>query len=475
MNPTLPTHQIKYILIGLFLLAAIGAGLFSLRASQDTRDMATSQTGTAKFVFTKTSPSTIQISATGTGQSVLDGLQLIAGFTGTIPTDLKVVPTAPTGLNPVATTITDVTGGKKLTFVFVSANPQTPFQANSASVVLGNLQFTPPANGSMVITVDQLATKILQSSTGVDLLGPIAPVTIAMGTATPSPVATILPPPPTAPTPTPTPTSLPVITPTPTIRPTATPTPMPTPVITPRPTSTPTPVVMVTPTPIVVVPPPSVPPTQSGSQTFRIASGGRDVNEENKKVKADGSTIWIGNGSPTASYTAFQFGTTLIPRATIASAWIELYTPKEVWIPLKIDVRGLVPSGTNHSAPFTSTALPSLRNRTAASTLISTNEKTPTGTWQKIDVTTIVQEIVNHPEFANNPEKMVAFILRGTGTKFARKYVSSVESGTATAPILRVTYATTPSAPIAGTPSPVPASSTGTTTGIVNWFKSLFQ
>ncbi len=211
MSRSLKKDQLRFFGT-ILLIAGVVVGIILVRFSADLRQRAATSTGTAQFIIKQANSSTyitpnaagqLSISATGTGQSNLDGFQLIATFTGTVPADLTMNVASPAGMLSAVSSMTDIVGGKKLTLLYLPSNSSVPFNANSATVGLGSLSFTAPASGTMTVTIDQATSKILQNSTGSDLLAlqspmtfnfQTAPVTSPVGTATPVP--TIAPPPP---------------------------------------------------------------------------------------------------------------------------------------------------------------------------------------------------------------------------------------------------------------------------------------
>lgn len=201
--------KVRLIGIGIVLLAGIAVAVFLALSRQDNRQRASTSTGTASIRFlapggtsmvTPNSTATITIQATGTGQSQVDGFQVVANITGSIPTNLSLEPAAIPDLTAVSSSITDVSGGKRLMLAFITKDPQKPFNANGASVTLATLRFTAPTSGTLSISPDPSLSKILQSNTSTDLLGPITNSVFSFTTpATATPIVT------------PSPTPLPVV------------------------------------------------------------------------------------------------------------------------------------------------------------------------------------------------------------------------------------------------------------------------
>ncbi len=248
---TLRQNSKAIVFVVIMVVTTLLATLF-LKTNFDNRQQASTLTGTAQFTFQSQTGTTLKpgsteaivISASGTGASNVDGFQLIANITGTVPT-MTLEPTQFTQLNSVASSISDTTTGKKLTLAFITKDPQTPFNPNNAVIPLATLRFTVPASGSMSIMVDENYSKVLQSVTGGNLLGvsPAGTFTFANPASPsllPSPIASPI-------VASPSPVASPIVlSPSPTIRPSATPTTQPTI----RPTPSPIPSPVPSPTPV---------------------------------------------------------------------------------------------------------------------------------------------------------------------------------------------------------------------------------
>lgn len=173
----LPIKVIGGALLLLLILGGSGVGLYLSTQNQDVRQQASTPTGTA--VLSLTPPSTTFVANSehsvelkvnmGVAQINIDGIQFIAELTGDIPNDIEFEPANIPGLNPIATTLIDTSAGKKLTVAFVTT-PPTPFTATNQDILVGKLTFTAPSSGSMAISFDPTASKILQNATSDDVL-----------------------------------------------------------------------------------------------------------------------------------------------------------------------------------------------------------------------------------------------------------------------------------------------------------------
>jgi len=178
--------------------------------------------------------------------------------------------------------------------------------------------------------------------------------------------------------------------------------------------------------------------------TFTVAAGADDVNEEATTLTADGSSVWVGNGSSaTASFAGFRFtGVTLPPGATITAAQLELTAAATQWISLNYEFAA---EAAASSAPFSTTSRPSQRALLAPRVVHASNVQWVTGTRYPLDsLTPLLQAVVDQPGWTSG--NALALVLRGTGQAWARKHARAFEAGAAFAPRLVVSY-TLPAAP----------------------------
>jgi hypothetical protein len=187
-----------------------------------------------------------------------------------------------------------------------------------------------------------------------------------------------------------------------------------------------------------------------------ISSSTDDVNESNGVLDPGNppasQLVWIGNADNTsASLTGFRFTNLAIPQdATITSAKIELYEPTEAWISLDFDIAA---ENTGNAETFSSSSLPSARSLTSSHVAHSSDSRWGSNTWNSLDdISGVVQEVVNRSDWRSG--NSLAVILRGTGGRYARKFVASFDRGASTAPKLTVTFTT--SGGVVPTATPIP-------------------
>ena len=211
--------------------------------------------------------------------------------------------------------------------------------------------------------------------------------------------------------------------------PTATPTN--TPIFTATPSYTPTPTATFTPTPV-----------PGGSQTIsaQINTSSDDVNEVNGSLNATSSSLWIGNAdSPTTSFAGLRFNNLAIPRgASITAARLEFYSVQSQWLTINFQ---LAAEAADSSATFSAASRPSQRPLTTARVNHASNLLWAATTWYPSeDVSALITEVINRPGWQSG--NSLAFILRGTGGAWGRKFLSSLEANPALAVRLVVTFTT---------------------------------
>jgi len=181
----------KLILPALAIFVLLGGLIMAIiltKQNQDIREKAATPSGTTSIVLSPGtgnlaagSQATIAINA-NTGSLSIDGFQVIATVSGTIPTDLQFVPFVPTGMQQLLSSLSaGVTRTLKL--AYVTQDTQAPFSAGSTS--LGQFKFTVPASGTMTITFDNDLTKIAQNQTSQDVLAIPTPATYTFLTGDP--------------------------------------------------------------------------------------------------------------------------------------------------------------------------------------------------------------------------------------------------------------------------------------------------
>lgn len=206
------------------------------------------------------------------------------------------------------------------------------------------------------------------------------------------------------------------------------PSPTPTPSLTPTPTYTPTPTN--TPTPTSTPSPKTI--------TLQIKASSNDVNQDGTVLGSTSTKVWLGTGANiTSSYTGFRFQKVNIPKgAQILSAKLEVYSPNSPWISMSFALAG---HNTGNSPTFSTTNKPSQRPLTMAKFNHSSNVKWNTNTWYSFgNFKTVLQEIINRSDWQSG--NSISLILKGTGTKYGRKYVTSFDGNPSLSPKLVITY-----------------------------------
>lgn len=160
----------------LFLSAGLVSAIFVSLSPQDLRRGAA--TNLAEFVFVPgsgniTPGSTQEILITvNTKNYQVDGIQLLANLSGSVPADLTLVPQTVSGLSQVVASL-DQSGDPDLKLAFLTANPSTPFSTNNSSVTVAKLTFTAPTTGQFSINFDTTpVSKITETGTGTNILEP---------------------------------------------------------------------------------------------------------------------------------------------------------------------------------------------------------------------------------------------------------------------------------------------------------------
>ena len=104
---------------------------------------------------------------------------------------------------------------------------------------------------------------------------------------------------------------------------------------------------------------------------------------------------------------------------------------------------------SGNSSSF-SNSNPSTRALTTSKVTSLTDESWLANTWYNYSgLRNVIQEIINRTDWQQG--NSISLITKGEGGVFGRKFVNSFESGSATAPVLNVTYTVTNSSP---TPTP---------------------
>jgi outer membrane protein assembly factor BamB len=210
-------------------------------------------------------------------------------------------------------------------------------------------------------------------------------------------------------------------------------------------------------------------PVSAATNTFQVTSSADDVNEDGATFTTNGGTIWLGNASSAAaSYAAFRFTNIAIPRgATISSAKLKVYSSQGQWINLSFSLAGEL---SGNSAAFSSSNKPSQRVLTSQKISHTSNQSWSASTWYTLDeMATVIQEIVNQPGW--NSGNSLSVIVKGTGNTWGRKFIAGMDSSTANAPSLVISFSSgsSPTATPAGataTRTPLPPTPVGTNTSV---------
>lgn len=216
---------------------------------------------------------------------------------------------------------------------------------------------------------------------------------------------------------------------------------------------------------------PTVTATGSGGGTQvtrQIAASADDVNEDGSSYVDNSSTVWLGNAtSTTASYTGLRFTSLTIPQgATITSAKLQVFVPSTSWNQLDFSYAA---ENAGNSAAFTSANRPSQRTLTTQTVAHSSDVNWPANTWIELDeISSVVQPVIGRADWASG--NALSIILRGTGTAYARKFVTAYDGTPANAIRLVIVYVASTITPTrTSTPSTTPtrtqtATATGTAT-----------
>lgn len=187
-------RRILFLCLGLAISSTLhpllgSAAAFSSQSTTTKNTFTTATNFATPTQLTFTSPSgatipadtlsTIAIHAKGIGKVQLDGIQVVADFSGTIPGDLTIQAASILGMSAVVQSVTTTGTTATITLVQLSSTPLSPYSSTGEDLLLATIQFTSPASGTMTITPNNSLTKILESSTGTNLLSPQSPTTFS--------------------------------------------------------------------------------------------------------------------------------------------------------------------------------------------------------------------------------------------------------------------------------------------------------
>lgn len=160
------------------ITAAVGviAGVVLLNQVQDIRQSAATLSGN---VVIQVSPTSQSFFAPGTKGKIrlslplqheaIDGYQMLVKLTGNIPADLSFVPSTVEGLQVVISDIDRTSLETQIKLAVVTRNPSQPF-SDSASLTIGDIEFSAPASGVMSLSFDPQLSKVIRSHDRADIL-----------------------------------------------------------------------------------------------------------------------------------------------------------------------------------------------------------------------------------------------------------------------------------------------------------------
>ena len=161
--------------------------------------------------------------------------------------------------------------------------------------------------------------------------------------------------------------------------------------------------------------------------TLTVTTGGDDVNEDGSNLVTNGSTLWLGTGEhPEKSFTGLRF--TQVPLrkgAKVLEAKLEVVDTEGQWMPVDLRIAG---EASSDCKGFKKPEPPSKRSLTEAVVQHSSNEPWEPGEYTVVaDVRAVVEEVVGLPGWS--PGHALCLVVKGEGSAFGRKFVSSFEGG----------------------------------------------
>lgn len=195
-----PNLIMTFIFMGVIVVGLI-VSLFMMGQRQELRKKATGVDQTARLILLPNSATgtpdiipagsaaRITLSAADKTQPPVDGFQVIATITGTIPKNLTFVASPLPGLRLFKNVIDAAPKtGKQLTLVYVTQTPTLPYLLKNAN--LGSFNFTAPMSGSMTISFSGSGSLITKYQVSQNILQPRPPTTFTFATPTPTPTPT---------------------------------------------------------------------------------------------------------------------------------------------------------------------------------------------------------------------------------------------------------------------------------------------
>jgi hypothetical protein len=195
------------------------------------------------------------------------------------------------------------------------------------------------------------------------------------------------------------------------------------------------------------LPTPSATPTQSpggyGNVISQINKSEDDAEEDipSRNMSLTSSDLEFGADGKTDQWVGMRFNQiTIPPGADIISAYIQFEVGEEGSDPTSVTFIG---QATDNALPFTETDFNiSNRARTLAQAPWENIPPWPTRSqkWQSPDLSSIVQEIINHPYWISG--NSIVILLQGTGSRTAESF----DGEPAAAPVLFIEYFSGPTA-----------------------------
>jgi len=178
----------------------------------------------------------------------------------------------------------------------------------------------------------------------------------------------------------------------------------------------------------------------SGSNTItvQVSVSSDDANQDGTTLSLTSPTIWVGNGSSTASsYTGLRFNSLPIPQgAAITSAHLEVFSSQSQWLSISLSIAA---EAAGNSPTFSTGNLPSQRILTTQQVAHTSNTQWLSSTWYSLnEMKLVIQEVVNRADWQSG--NSLAVILKGTGGSWGRKFTGSYDGSIANAPKLVISY-----------------------------------
>jgi hypothetical protein len=174
------------------------------------------------------------------------------------------------------------------------------------------------------------------------------------------------------------------------------------------------------------------------TNSYQISGSRDDVNEDGSDFSSNLPAIWLGNGSGVGeSYAGLRFTGVDVPQgARITAATLSVYNQDQQWINIDFGIFGDMVA---NSVIFTRTNRPSSRILTSAHITHQDNVLWDANSWNDLeDVSPVIQEIVDQQGW--NSENSVSLILKGNGSQWGRKFITSYDGSPQNAPKLTISY-----------------------------------